>query len=174
MEIFWSVPSAVSSSILLLPLFFYLSSSVSGSSLAQITKKGDPPLSNFNPRSISNQQHYIGNHQNLLKEKKANFRGLYISVRDPLIDWCVNTGLKQQQHGEERRGKGRLCLFMRIRYFLQQMAARGAQFHIRQSVQSCRVQAKVSNCTSSSVSIRQSCSPHTFVFQYKGLIKGAR
>ena len=67
-------------------------------------RKGDPLLFNFNPRSISNQQHYIGNHQNLLKEKKANFRGLYISVRDPLIDWCVNTGLKQQQqHGEARR-----------------------------------------------------------------------
>lgn len=60
-------------------------------------KKGDPPLSNFNLRSISNQQHYIGNHQNLLKEKKANFLGLCISVWDPLIDWCVNTGLKKQQ-----------------------------------------------------------------------------
>lgn len=97
--------SAVSSSILLLSLFSYLSSSISASSLAQITKKGDPPLSNFNQRSISNQQHDIGNHQNLLKEKKANFRGLYISVQDPPIDWCVNTGLKQQQqqHSEARR-----------------------------------------------------------------------
>lgn len=60
-------------------------------------QKEDPLLFNFNPRSISNQQDYIGNHQNLLKEKKANFHSLYISVWDPLIDCCVNMGLKQEQ-----------------------------------------------------------------------------
>lgn len=151
---FWIVSSAVSSFIHLL----HLSTSITDPRTNH--KKGDPPQSNFNPRSISNQQHYIGNHQNLLEEKKANFHGLYISVRDPLIDWCVNTGLKQQQqqHGEARRGEGRLCLFMRIRYFLQQTAARGAQFHIRPSAQGRRVQTKVSNCTSS-VSVH-----HTLVF----------
>ena len=109
LEIFGIVSSAVSSSIHLL-LFFYLSTSISEPCTNH--KKWDPPQSNFNPRSISNQQHYIGNHQNLLEEKKANFHGLYISVWDPLIDWCVNTGLKQQQqqqqqHGEARRGEAR-------------------------------------------------------------------
>ena len=100
---FWIVSSAVSSFIHLL----HLSTSITDPRTNH--KKGDPPQSNFNPRSISNQQHYIGNHQNLLEEKKANFHGLYISVRDPLIDWCVNTGLKQQQqqHGEARRGEAR-------------------------------------------------------------------
>lgn len=106
LEILGIVSSAVSSSIHLL-LFFYLSTSISEPCTNH--KKWDPPQSNFNPRSISNQQHYIGNHQNLLEEKKANFHGLYISVRDPLIDWCVNMGLKQQQqqqqHGEARRGE---------------------------------------------------------------------
>lgn len=68
-------------------------------------KKGDPLLFNFNLRSISNQQHYIGNHQNLPKEKKANFQSLYISVWDPLIDWCVNTGLQQQQQQQHVRPK---------------------------------------------------------------------
>lgn len=107
LEILGILSSAVSSSIHLL-LFFYLSTSISEPCTNH--KKWDPPQSNFNPRSISNQQHYIGNHQNLLEEKKANFHGLYISVRDPLIDWCVNMGLKQQQqqqHGEARRGEAR-------------------------------------------------------------------
>ncbi len=101
MEIFWIVPTAVSSS----------STSSSSSAIhhplsvnwaSHNSRREDQPLSNFNPRSISNQQQYIGNHQNLLKEKKANFHGLYISVRDPLIDRCVNTNLKtqQQQRGE--------------------------------------------------------------------------
>lgn len=56
-------------------------------------KGSPPPLFNSNPRSISNQQHYIGNHQNLLKEKKANFHRLSVHGNPSLIhvgilDWC--------------------------------------------------------------------------------------
>lgn len=57
-------------------LFFYHPLSVNWA-LHKSQERGDPPLSNFNLRSISNQQSYTGNHQNLLKEKKANFRGPY-------------------------------------------------------------------------------------------------
>lgn len=49
--------------------------------------------------------------------------------------------------GEAKAG----CLFMRIRYFLQQMAARGAQFHIRLSVQSRHAQVKVYDFASTSI-----------------------
>ncbi|CAB1429696.1 unnamed protein product [Pleuronectes platessa] len=88
MEIFWSVlPSAPPSSpVLLLPLFLASScpsSSIRAPSLAQITKR-DPLLFNSNLRSISNQQPYIGNHQNLKKKKKANFRSLYIESEEKI------------------------------------------------------------------------------------------
>lgn len=156
MEIFWSVPSAVSSS----------SSSSINHPLSvhwalHKSQKG-PPLSNFNPRSISNQQHYIGNHQNLLKEKKANFLGLYISVWDP-PHWlvCEYGPEAAAQLGEARR---RQTVFVYEDQVFS--AADGSQRgSISHQAQSCRVQTKVTNCTSSSVSICQSCSPHTFVSQ---------
>lgn len=127
---------------LLCLLFFYHPLSVNWA-LHKSQERGDPPLSNFNLRSISNQQSYSGNHQNLLKEKKANFRGPYECAGS--LHWLVC----EYGPGAAAKAKADCICLWGSGIFSSRWQPGGSISNQAEAFGACRVQAKVSKRTSS-------------------------